>query len=124
MDELAVLYGDLYTEKNVMITATHSHAAPGGMHTYWMYTKPTGGIITQTFDIYVRGIVEVIVTFWMKIKLVDDIVSYSTPGSVNTCVPTKHSNVHKTSSDRPIIPLWTLYFRYFLGIYESFFDEK
>ena len=59
MDELKALYGDLYTEQNVMITATHTHAAPGGMHTYWVYEQPTGGIISLTFDIYVKGIVEV-----------------------------------------------------------------
>ena len=43
---------------------------------------------------------------------------------VTSYIPTKHSNVHGTSSDRPTIPLRTLYFRYILGIYESFFDEK
>ena len=38
--------------------------------------------------------------------------------------PTKHSNVHGAPSDRSTIPLRTLYFRNFLELYESFYDEK
>ena len=59
VEKLREQYGDLYTERNVMISGTHSHSTPGGYHTYWMYAAPSGGFINQTFDIYVNGIVEV-----------------------------------------------------------------
>ena len=59
VEKLRVVYDDLYTEQNVMISGTHSHSTPGGHHTYWMYAAPSGGFINQTFDIYVNGIVQV-----------------------------------------------------------------
>lgn len=48
--------GDLYTEENVMLASTHTHSAPGGFHTYWMYQAATGGFINETFDALVNGI--------------------------------------------------------------------
>ena len=59
MDQLALQYGDLYTEKNVMIVATHTHAAPGGTYNYNFYAQPSRGFVTETFDLYVIGILEV-----------------------------------------------------------------
>ena len=49
-----------YTEANVMLSCTHSHATPGGYHTYWMYAAPTLGFIPETFDVLLTGVVQVI----------------------------------------------------------------
>jgi neutral ceramidase len=40
---LAAKYGDLYTEKNVMLTAVHSHAACGGASQDYAYSLATLG---------------------------------------------------------------------------------
>lgn len=58
MERLDDLYGGLFNEDNVMLSATHSHSAPGGYHTFWMYQAVTLGFINVTFDRYVDGIVE------------------------------------------------------------------
>nr|WBW70150.1 venom protein [Lampona murina] len=49
-------YGDLYTEKNVCISSTHTHAGPGGFLQYALYTVTSQGFIRQTFDAMIEGI--------------------------------------------------------------------
>lgn len=49
-------YGDLYTEKNVAISGTHTHAAPGGYLQYFLYIITSFGFVRQSFDIIVDGI--------------------------------------------------------------------
>lgn len=45
-----------------MITAQHTHSAPAGYHTYWMFqTAAGGGFVNETFQVYVSSIVEVII---------------------------------------------------------------
>ncbi|GFX02086.1 neutral ceramidase 3 [Trichonephila clavipes] len=51
-------WGDLYTEENVLLTATHTHAAPGGYLQYLLYLIPSQGFIRQTFFSLVKGIVK------------------------------------------------------------------
>ncbi|XP_055947030.1 neutral ceramidase-like [Argiope bruennichi] len=51
-------FGELYTEENVMITATHTHATPGGHLQYLLYLIPSQGFIRQTFYSLVKGIVK------------------------------------------------------------------
>ncbi|GBN45175.1 Neutral ceramidase 3 [Araneus ventricosus] len=51
-------FGELYTEENVMITATHTHATPGGHLQYLLYLIPSQGFIRQTFFSLVKGIVK------------------------------------------------------------------
>ncbi|MBM4669757.1 alkaline ceramidase, partial [Rhodococcus hoagii] len=58
---LAAKYGDLYTEKNVMLTAVHSHAACGGASQDYAYSLATLGFQPQVFDAEVDGVVEAIV---------------------------------------------------------------
>jgi neutral ceramidase len=48
----------LYTEANVVITATHTHCGPGGYSHHAVYNTNTGGFRPQTFRAIVDGIVE------------------------------------------------------------------
>ncbi|AII06485.1 neutral/alkaline ceramidase [Rhodococcus opacus] len=57
---LAELHGDLYTERNVMLTAVHSHAACGGASHDYAYNLAVLGHNRQVFDAEVGGIVEAI----------------------------------------------------------------
>ena len=57
---LAQVYGDLYTERNVMLTAVHSHAACGGASHDYAYNLAVLGHNRQVFDAEVGGIVEAI----------------------------------------------------------------
>lgn len=51
----------IYTEKNVMITATHTHSGPGGYSYYHVYNASIGGFNKQNFDCIVEGIYNSIV---------------------------------------------------------------
>ena len=51
----------IYTEKNVMITATHTHSGPGGYSYYHVYNASIGGFNKQNFDCIVDGIYKSIV---------------------------------------------------------------
>lgn len=55
---LAEDYGDLYTERNVLLTGTHTHAGPGGYSHHLLYNLTTLGFHRKTFDAIVDGIVE------------------------------------------------------------------
>jgi neutral ceramidase len=59
MENLKNELGDVYTEENVMLSPTHSHSAPGGYHTYWMYQFVTLGFIEETFNAAANGITQV-----------------------------------------------------------------
>lgn len=50
-------FGTRYTESNVMLTATHTHAGPGGMSHHTLYNITTLGYHPQTFRATVDGIV-------------------------------------------------------------------
>jgi neutral ceramidase len=58
--QLGVTYGDLYTAKNTMITATHTHCAPGGYAHHLLYNSNTKGFRPKTFAALVDGIVEAV----------------------------------------------------------------
>jgi hypothetical protein len=51
------LYGGLYTEKNVALSGTHTHAGPAGYLQYVVYDITSLGFIPQTFDALVDGVV-------------------------------------------------------------------
>lgn len=57
---LAERYGGLYTARNTMITATHTHAGPGGYSHHLLYNLTTLGFHAKTFDAVVRGILEAV----------------------------------------------------------------
>ncbi|TNC25369.1 neutral/alkaline ceramidase [Amycolatopsis alkalitolerans] len=58
--KLAASYGDLYTERNVLLNATHTHAGCGGSSWYAAYNLSILGFQQQTYDANVDGIVEAI----------------------------------------------------------------
>ncbi|MEU0470201.1 neutral/alkaline ceramidase [Amycolatopsis sp. NPDC006131] len=57
---LAERYGDLYTEQNVLLNATHTHAGCGGSSWYAAYNLSILGFQRQTYDAQVDGITEAI----------------------------------------------------------------
>ncbi|MGP3966846.1 neutral/alkaline ceramidase [Streptomyces sp. 6N223] len=55
---LAERYGGLYTARNVLLAATHTHAGPGGHAHHVLYNLTTLGFHRQTFAAITDGIVE------------------------------------------------------------------
>lgn len=55
---LAKSYGDTYCAQNTVITATHTHAGPGGYCGHLLYNLSTSGFRPATFGAIVDGIVE------------------------------------------------------------------
>jgi neutral ceramidase len=58
--KLSAKYGGLYTDENVMISATHTHSGPGGYSHYTLYNISIGGYVKQNYDAIVDGIAEAI----------------------------------------------------------------
>jgi neutral ceramidase len=58
--ELKTKYSGLYTEQNVILHATHTHAGPGGTAGYFLYDVTILGYIGENFDKIVSGIVSAI----------------------------------------------------------------
>ncbi|MFI5626168.1 neutral/alkaline non-lysosomal ceramidase N-terminal domain-containing protein [Nocardioides sp. NPDC051685] len=54
-------FGSRYNEQNVMLTATHTHAGPGGYSHHTLYNITTLGYHEKTFNAIVDGIVDSIV---------------------------------------------------------------
>jgi neutral ceramidase len=57
---LAARYGDTYTDRNVMLTVTHTHCGPGGYSHHRLYNMTTHGFHPLTFGAITDGIVEAI----------------------------------------------------------------
>ncbi|MBF6348257.1 neutral/alkaline ceramidase [Nocardia flavorosea] len=60
LTELARRFGDLYTERNVLLTSTHSHAVCGGASHDYAYNLSILGFQQQVYDAEVGGLVEAI----------------------------------------------------------------
>ncbi|KAG6584500.1 Neutral ceramidase [Phytophthora cinnamomi] len=58
--ELATKYNGVYTEQNVILHATHTHAGPGGTAGYFLYDVSILGYINENFDKIVSGIMDAI----------------------------------------------------------------
>ncbi|AEI63074.1 neutral/alkaline ceramidase [Corallococcus macrosporus] len=61
VERLRARYGDLYTDDNVLLSATHTHSGPGGYSHYTFYNLTTLGFSPQNFEAIVSGIVASIV---------------------------------------------------------------
>ncbi|UFS95206.1 neutral/alkaline ceramidase [Nocardia huaxiensis] len=61
LQELARRFGDRYTEQNVLLTSTHSHATCGGSAHDYAYNLSILGFQQQVYDAEVNGIVEAVV---------------------------------------------------------------
>ena len=53
------LFGPEYGTENVMLTATHTHAGPGGYSEYALFSITSQGFIRQNFEAIVDGIMKV-----------------------------------------------------------------
>ncbi|GLE08811.1 hypothetical protein PINS_up020233 [Pythium insidiosum] len=60
IQQLRARYGGLYTEQNVVLHATHTHAGPGGSSAYFLYDVSIFGYINENFEVIVSGIVKAI----------------------------------------------------------------
>jgi neutral ceramidase len=55
------LYGPtMYTEQNVLMTGTHTHAGPGGYSWHPFYNIPTLGFHEDNFNAVVNGVIAAI----------------------------------------------------------------
>jgi neutral ceramidase len=62
LDRLRDKFGDRYDYANVILAATHTHAAPGGYHHHISPGPLGGGFYNQCFDALVEGIAESVIT--------------------------------------------------------------
>jgi len=58
--QLLQRYEGLYTDENVVVTATHTHCGPGGYSHHRLYNSNTGGFRPQTFGAIIDGILEAV----------------------------------------------------------------
>lgn len=61
VDKLSTRFGGLYSDDNVLLSATHTHSGPGGFSHYTLYNLTTLGFSSQNFDAIVEGIFQSIV---------------------------------------------------------------
>ncbi|XP_011872578.1 PREDICTED: neutral ceramidase [Vollenhovia emeryi] len=54
--KLKIQFGDMYTERNVMISGTHTHSAPGGFMLDVLFDLTTFGFVRESFDAIVNSI--------------------------------------------------------------------
>jgi neutral ceramidase len=54
-------YGGLYSDENVLLSATHTHSGPGGYSHYALYNLSTFGFVPRNFELIVEGIYQSIV---------------------------------------------------------------
>ncbi|KAL5557771.1 hypothetical protein UlMin_033982 [Ulmus minor] len=68
LEKLKSRFGDLYTEENVAISGTHTHAGPGGYLQYIVYSATSLGFVQQSFDVIVNAIEQSIVQAHQNLK--------------------------------------------------------
>ena len=56
LTELEAVYPGMYTEKNVVLSATHTHSGPAGFMQYVLFNIPNLGYVKQTHEGLVEGI--------------------------------------------------------------------
>lgn len=56
LQKLQTQFGNMYTEKNVMISGTHSHSTPGGFMQDMLFDITAFGFVKETFVAMVAGI--------------------------------------------------------------------
>lgn len=61
VERLKNRFGDLYDERNVLISGSHTHCAPGGLSHYLIYNASMLGFNKQNFECVVEGIFQSIV---------------------------------------------------------------
>ncbi|HEX8437172.1 neutral/alkaline ceramidase [Archangium sp.] len=61
VERLRAAYGPLYSDDNVLLSATHTHSGPGGFSHYALYNLSTFGFEPRNFELIVEGIYQSIV---------------------------------------------------------------
>jgi neutral ceramidase len=61
IEKLKAAYGGLYSDENVILSATHTHSGPGGFSHYALYNLTILGFDKQNFDAIVNGIYQSVV---------------------------------------------------------------
>jgi neutral ceramidase len=61
VERLKARYGGVYSDENVVLSATHTHSGPGGFSHYALYNLTVLGYDKQNFEAIVDGIVQSIV---------------------------------------------------------------
>jgi neutral ceramidase len=61
LERLRARYGRLYSDDNVLLSATHTHSGPGGFSHYALYNLSTFGFEPKNFEAIVEGIYQSIV---------------------------------------------------------------
>ena len=59
LKKLAEMFGDRYTDENIMLTGTHTHSGPGAYHQYVLFEITSMGMYKPSLDAMVDGIVKV-----------------------------------------------------------------
>lgn len=60
--------GDRYSDRNLLITATHTHSGPGGFSHYALYNISSKGFIKENFQVVVDGIANAIIEADQNLK--------------------------------------------------------
>ena len=60
LDGLNRRFNGLYTARNVVLTATHTHCGPGGHGHHMLYNVTTKGFHGRTFDRIVDGVIDAV----------------------------------------------------------------
>ncbi|KAB2029857.1 hypothetical protein ES319_D05G190200v1 [Gossypium barbadense] len=68
LQRLKTRFGDLYTQENLAISGTHTHAGPAGYLQYVVYSVTSLGFINQTFDAIVTAIEQSIIQAHNNLK--------------------------------------------------------
>lgn len=55
---LKAKYGDIYNEKNVVMSGTHSHSGPAGFFQFLLFEVTSLGFIKQSTDSFIDGVVK------------------------------------------------------------------
>jgi neutral ceramidase len=61
LKRLRARFGAVYTDQNLVLTATHTHSGPGGFDEHLLYNLTTLGFEQQTFDALAGGIERAVV---------------------------------------------------------------
>lgn len=57
LQKLSEKFGSLYSERNLMLSGTHTHSAPGGFLMHLIFDLNTLGFVPETFNALVNGMV-------------------------------------------------------------------
>ncbi|CAL5203387.1 unnamed protein product [Lathyrus oleraceus] len=68
LERLKSRFGNLYTEENVAISGTHTHAGPGGYLQYVVYSVTSLGFVKQSFDAIANAVEQSIVQAHNNLK--------------------------------------------------------